>query len=295
MRRVSALRWGDLATFVALVLGKLGPAVRKLGPAVRRPFAPLWRDLGAVVALALLGLLVALLPVAGWVNAVALLPLVLILPGYALAAALLLPGTINRDYRVVLVVAFSVGASALGGVLVQVVFRLDRPVWAALLFSITALASAVALIRRDGLPADHHLVSFRPPRVGALSATAILAAAAIAGWGIAIATGGAHRQLENSHLSSLWVVPQQGGAATSADAPVSIGVSNQEGRDASYLLRVKKDGVTLRDWRIHLVPDQQWQAGLAAPTVSGQGPLLVELYRGGELYRHASLWIGATS
>jgi uncharacterized membrane protein len=261
---------------------------------VRRPLAPLWRDLAAVVALALVGLLVSLLPVAGWVKAVALLPLVLILPGYALAAALFPPGVIGRDDRLVFTVAFSVGASALGGLLLQVALRLDRPVWAALLFSLTVLACAVALMRRDGTPGDHQ-VSSRPPRVGALSVAAILAAAAIAGWGIAIATRGVHRQLDNSQFSLLWVVPQRGGAGTGGEAPVSVGISNQEGRDASYLLRVRRDGVTLRDWRIHLVADQQWQRGLAASTISGSGPLLVQLYRGGELYRHAQLRIGATS
>jgi uncharacterized membrane protein len=278
---------------------------RLLAPVVRHPLAPQWRDLVAMAALAVLALVVALLPVPGWMKVVAVLPLVLALPGYAVAAALFPFSEISRDERLVFIFAFSVGASALGGLLVQVILPLDRAVWAALLVFLTLLAGVVALkgrgqppgtVDRDGHPpggADQKRP--RLPRMSPFSAAATLGALLIAGVAIAIATRGAHRQQDSSHFSSLWVVPQGGGAGTGDEAPVSIGISNQEGREASYLLRVRRDGVTLRDWRIHLVPDQQWQRGLAASAISGTGPLRVQLYRGGELYRHTSLGIGASA
>ncbi len=116
---------------------------------MRRFAVPWWGDLGAVVALALLAFVLALVPLTGPVRTAALLPLVLILPGYALVAALFMPGEISRELRVVLSVPFSVGVSVLGGVVVQLVIGLDRPVWAALLASATVVAAFVALRRRD--------------------------------------------------------------------------------------------------------------------------------------------------
>ncbi len=121
---------------------------------VRRLSAPWWGDLTAVVGLTLVAFVVALAPVPGPARTVALLPLLLVLPGYALTCAMFLPGEIGRDLRLVLSVAFSVGVAAVGGLVVQLVIRLDRPVWVTLLALVTVVAALAALRRRDGMPAD---------------------------------------------------------------------------------------------------------------------------------------------
>ena len=135
---------------------------------------PWWGDLTAVAGLALAGLALALIPVPGPVRTAAVLPLLLILPGYALAAALFRPGEISRELRMVLSVALSVGVTALGGLLVQLVVRLDRPVWAALLTGVTLLAIAIALDRRDGMSPDSEETRLRLPRIGVATVVARL-------------------------------------------------------------------------------------------------------------------------
>jgi uncharacterized membrane protein len=221
---------------------------------------------------------------------VAILPFALVLPGYALAAALFPGREIGRDERLVLVFGLSVAAVALGGLLVQVVLGLDRPVWAALLLLLTLRAVVAALAARDESRRDDQ-PSLSLPRSFPLSAAALLAALLIAGWAIGIATRGAHRQAEDAPLSSLSVVPQREGGT----GPVSLGIWNQEGRENSYLLEVNRDGATLDGWQVRLAPGQQWQRRITASGIPGSGPLVVKLYRGGTLYRHVSLKVGATS
>ncbi len=256
---------------------------------MRRSPVPWWGDLTAVVALAVAGLVLALIPVSGPIRTVALLPLVLILPGYALAAALFRPGEISRELRLVLSVAFSLGVTALGGLVVQLVLKLDRPVWATLLACLTVLAAVVALDRRDAMPADSGRTELRLPRVGLASVVAMLVATGIAGGAIAVATRGVHRQQNESRFSSLSLVPQ-GPSGTAP--PVSVGVSNHEGRTVAYRLIVKRGTRTIRRWRFRLGVNQDWQAELTASAISGAGPVIARLDRGGRPYHRVALRIG---
>ena len=225
---------------------------------MRRLPAPWWGDLAAVVALALIALVVGLSPISGPVRTAALLPLVLILPGYALAAAFFLPGEISRELRGVLSVALSVGVSVLGGLIVQLVLALDRPVWATLLAIVTVLAIGVAFRRRDAMPADGAQPSLRGLWVGVVSAVAVLAAIAIAGGAISIATEGVHRQLDQSRFSSLSLAPHGPSGIASS---VTVGVSNHEGRAVAYRVTVKRGTQAIKRWRLRLVAEP----GLAGP------------------------------
>src|SRR4029079_2686500 len=80
------------------------------------------------------------------------LPLVLFVPGYAVAAALFPPGFVTRDERAALTVAFSVGAWALIGLVLQIFINLDRGVWLAMLLLVTLTGVVLAQMRREGLP-----------------------------------------------------------------------------------------------------------------------------------------------
>jgi uncharacterized membrane protein len=259
---------------------------------VRAFRVPWWGDLAAVAGLALAGLALALVPVPGPLRTAALLPLLLILPGYALAAALFRPGEIGRELRVVLSVAFSFGASALGGLVAQLVLRLDRPVWATLLALVTVLAAVVALLRRDAMPADSEPPRLSLPRVRLASLLAMLAAIAIAGGAIASATGGVHRQLDGSRFSSLSLVPS-GPSGTAP--PVRIGVSNHEGRPVAYRVSVRQAGRTVKRWRFRLDANHGWQARLTASAISGTGPVTARLDRDGRLCHRVALRIRGNS
>jgi Protein of unknown function (DUF1616) len=251
--------------------------------------SPWWGDLAAVVVLALGGLVVALIPATGAVRTAALLPLVLILPGYALGAALFLPGEISRELRAVLSVAFSVAVAALGGLVVQLIFSLDRPVWAMLLAFATVLAALVALDRRDAMPAESVPPRLVLPRIGLVSVVGILVAVGVAGGAIAIATRGEHRQQSESRFSSLSLVPNGSSAIA---PPVTVGVFNHEGRAVSYLVVVRRGPGTIRRWRFRLKANQDWQAQLGGSAISGRGPLIARLDRGGQPYHRVALRIG---
>jgi uncharacterized membrane protein len=254
---------------------------------VKQALRSQWRYVAVVLGLTLVA---ALIPADGWMKAVAVLPLaLLVLPGYALATALFPTAVIGRDERLALVFAFNVAACALGAVLLQIVVPLDRTTWALLLSALTLGAGYMTWVRRGERQRRGHRTTTRLPWVSPIAVAAIVAALAGAGWAVALATQGAHRQLDQSHFSSLWAVARGDGGT----APASIGVSNQEGRDVSYLVRVSRAGAAPRDWQIHLTANQQWQKDLAASSMPGSGPLIVELYQAGVLLRHVKL--GASS
>ncbi|MGH2974045.1 MAG: DUF1616 domain-containing protein [Solirubrobacterales bacterium] len=245
---------------------------------MRRLSAPWWGDLTAVVGLAIVAVAVALVPISGPARAIALLPLVLVLPGYALTCAMFLPGEIGRDLRLALSIAFSVGVAAVGGLVVQLVIPLDRPVWITLLALVTVVAAAVALRRRDGMPADTDRPTLRIPIVGAFSVLGILVAVAVGGWAIAVATEGAHRQAGEARFSSLWLVPA---GAPQTPHSARIGVSNREGRSTAYGLTVKQGPRIVRRWRLTLAANQSWQATLPGSAIAGGGPVIAQLDRDG--------------
>lgn len=258
-----------------------------------RPPAPRRKDLETCFLLVLGALLFGLLPFPGWAKTAVLLSAVLMAPGYAIAAALFLPGQISRELRVVLSPVLSISAFALGGLLVQVVLPLDRLAFIFLLASTTIVACRIALLRRETSPApaaSRRLSLPRPSRAGALTLTL---AVAVAGWAIALASKGAHDQLERPHLTSLWMVPR---APQGSARAVKVGVSNHLGGTAAYRLEVKQGINVLEHWRFRLDQDEQWQATLFPPPAnSGAERLIGHLYRDGKLERSVDLEIGGLS
>ena len=136
-----------------------------------------------------------------WLQAL-LLPFVLFVPGYAIAAALFPPQTIRRSDRVVYSFVFSISAAALGGLALQVFVGLGLGAWLGLLLAITLGAAAIALVRRDSLPIQ---AAPRPRlRLPArpLWALGFLAALAIAGVSVSIAVQGVREQQSGSNRRS---------------------------------------------------------------------------------------------
>jgi Protein of unknown function (DUF1616) len=255
---------------------------------------PPWRDLVAATGLALAGLIIAVAPLPDPVRTATLLPLFLVVPGYALAAALFMPGEISRELRAVLSVAFSFAVLVLGGVVVQLVIGLNRPVWATLITCVTAVAAVVALLRRDVTPMPADWAKSRPrlPRFGLASLAVVLAAMAIAGWAIAIATEGVHRQQDRAHFASLWLVPTD---TSLTPPPVGIGVRTHQGGPADYRVTVRQGPRTIKRWRFRLDGNQEWQAALAPSEIPGTGPLIGQLNRGGRPLHRVTLQIGGPS
>lgn len=258
---------------------------------MRHPSAGRDGDLVLVAALALAALPVAVLPSPDWLRAVVLLPTALLAPGYALLAALLPPGFVSRDERVVLTVALSIAAWALGGLLLQVFVELDRTLWIALLLFLTLPAAIVARLRRQA-DGNSFRVPSPPPLPGARAVASLLAAAAVGAAALAVGSAGAERQLERSRFSELWMVAPGPGLARPGDA-VRVGVRNREGRRLAYRVRLSRAGVTAGEWEIRLADEAAWSVEATVPGGPRGRPLVATLSLHGSLHRRVALDVEA--
>jgi uncharacterized membrane protein len=245
------------------------------------------RDLTAVMALALLGLVLALVPGGGRLEGAVLLVLVLALPGYALAAAFFQPGSIPAAERTVYVVALSIAVTGLGGLLVQVLFDLDRGVWVALLLTATVTSAWIARRRRELLPFESSSPRYEPPGVSPLAIVAMVLAVGIAAGAFSIAVNSTRDSRAAAHFAELWLLPEPGGEGT--ERTVSIGVRNHEGRAVSFRLQATRGTEILATRMIRLDRGESWQTSLRAPPPTPKRPLRVALLREGRVYREAFL------
>jgi hypothetical protein len=245
-------------------------------------------DLAIACGVAGAGLLVSIADPENWLQAVVLAPFVLVVPGYAIAAALFPPGAIRGLDRVVYSVVFSISAAALGGLALQLVLGLDRAAWLTLLALITIAASTVAHARRAKLPIRRagRAPSLRLP-TGPASAIALLALAIAAG-AIALATQGVHEQQSRQRFASLWALPGQTAAGA---AWLKAGVWNHGG-PAEYRLEVSGDGQAIYSRRLRLAPNERWSVKLRRAVPPGTAVLEVALKHRSRTYRDLELSIG---
>jgi uncharacterized membrane protein len=249
------------------------------------------------------------------------LPLVLVLPGYALMASVF-P---RRSLGAVECLVFSLGLSlvivVLGGLVLNwTPFGLRASSWSLLLGSITLGACAVALARRRGLRTCH---AERMRSISALfrtyhaesmrSISALYGLLRIKGVGltfrqglllgmavviicgaIAISNIGAAQQ-PFPGFTQLWILPAGGANPKNA---VRLGVSNMESTAMEYSLAVNVDGKVVKLWpSIDLKPSEKWETTLMLPQTAHIGAVRVEvvLYRTNApatIYRHVVLWLG---
>lgn len=244
-------------------------------------------DLLVVLGLALVGLLALLLPIPDPAQAVLVAPLVLLLPGYALAALIFPPGAIDRELRLVFTVVFTISVISLGGLVLQTVIELSAAVYAALLLTATVACTAGALRRRatgDWVPP----LQSRLPRIGFGPIAGFAAALVLAGCAIAVATAGQHRQLERERFTAMWILPR----GTGNDFSATIGLQNEEGSSRIYELRASQNGRPLRHWRLRLDPGDEWRGSVAASAIVGKVPVIAALYRDGHVFRRVALHPG---
>lgn len=249
------------------------------------------RDLLLLAAAALASLALIAAPVDGLVRALALIPAVLLLPGYALAKAAFPFGRLPGDECLAYAITLSVAAAALGGLVWQLAFDLTRFAWACVLTAIALAGCAVAEYRRrTGLAQQTTDPGPRTVRTGAarrkpaaLTAVALLVAAALAAGCVAIAAKGLREVRAESQFSALWVVPRGGSRGA------EVGIWNHQGRVHEYRLTVEAVGRTVAAWRGSLGPRQEKQVVLAPGTFPPGARLVVSLYRDGSLYRRTEL------
>jgi hypothetical protein len=227
-----------------------------------------------------------------WLQAAAMLPFVLVVPGYAITAALFPRRTIERSDRVVYAFVFSIGASALGGLVLQVVLGLGTGAWLGLLLAITVGSALVARRRRAKVPIQSASVPSMLPPAGAIWVLGFVIAAAIAGAAIAIAANGVHEQQSQQVFASLWAVPANGAQpAKGLVAPLEVGVWNHGG-PAAYRLHVSSGDRTIVDLPVRMGEGERWRRTLPPSVTTGTGSLLIVLLRRHKPYRELELNIG---
>jgi hypothetical protein len=216
-------------------------------------------------------------PAIAWLRVLAGVPLVLVLPGYALTA-FTLPARSPRGFSLVLwrglwSTGLSLAVAVLGGLLLNVFpVGLTRVSWTILLAAVTLLALAATVPLRLSSQrlssqrlssqrlSSRPLSSWRPTRARAWRPTwAVvgypLAALAFAGTatGLAVVSGG---RPHSPPFAELWLVPGTG--------KTILGVrSAYPARQAFHL--VLKDGVGQADsWDFTLAPGQSWRRAVSA-------------------------------
>jgi uncharacterized membrane protein len=249
-------------------------------------------DLLLTAFVALIGVVVALISGGGTLATVALLPLVFVLPGYALSAVLFPPRAIGDDLRLVLTVVLSLAVIALGGLLLHLVAVLERGTFVGLLAAVTVAAAAIALKGRQGKWNDPPPRRRRPHPPIAVTLT-LAAAIGLAGVAIAIASAGAHRQIDEARFTSLWLVPQGGTRLPPDEPPVLIGIANQQGRTTDYRLTVRQEGTEIGTWKLRLGDGREWEIALPVEQLSPTGTLVASLHRFGRIVRRVGVRLGA--
>lgn len=221
-------------------------------------------DLIAVAVVAIAATVVALLPdPLPYVRPLLTIPLVLVLPGYALVRAAL-PRPLGRAELAVLSICASLALAAAGGALLGLLgVPLVARTWAVMLGAVTIVGVVIALARRE---------PFEPPDLGGLrrrlplfQTSLLVYAVVVAG----VAVYASPRSIEEQGVTGytqLWMLP----ATADPTASVRLGVANGEPAATTYRLELRAGGQVIAEWpQIKLDPGQTWEQTLAAPRVTG--------------------------
>ncbi len=244
-------------------------------------------DLIAAVIIAALNVLWVLLPghtpVIGIILA---LPLVFLLPGYALTEVLFHKQALGASHRLVLSLGLSLAIDVLGGLILNMLpAGLQATSWAALLGLLTAAFSLPAAFLRRGTVSSHNA---RPLRFRFIMPGCILfgLAATVAIFSLLYAVIGAAQQ-PYPGFTQLWMVPV---AQPGENCTVRLGVRSFESAPTTYRIVMTINGAQMTTWpSVVLLPQGEWDR-VEPITSGGAGSVSVgvQLYRfdrPGSVYR----------
>jgi uncharacterized membrane protein len=256
------------------------------------------KDMLVVSVLAIIAAILGVVLPGDWVvGRIFTLPLVFVLPGYALTSALFPRQALELPKRLVFSLGLSLAMVVLGGFLLNLTpTGLRASTWAPLLGCITLAACVVTFIRRrrQGIPVAEWPAGWSSGfsfRQGLLLGLAAI----IIGGAFAVSIIGAEQQ-PHPGFTELWILPAGGASAKNA---VSLGVSNMEVATMEYRLAVKVDGKVVKEWSsINLNPNEKWNVTFVLPQLNPSGATKVEadLYRANaptSIYRYVVLWLGS--
>jgi uncharacterized membrane protein len=238
------------------------------------------RDLALAAALAFFALIAALLSAPVWLRAPLLVPLVLLLPGYAVAANFFAPRTVGITERGIYAVVLSIAITAVGGLVIQVVLGLGRDVWAIFLAGVTLYASLRILLdkqsRTFSVPSS---ISWKIP----VAAVAFVLAGTIATFAVISAGNGLRDAQAKIRFTDFWLIPG-GGSGTETD-DLSVGLRSHEGEPRRYSLELRRDGEVLAQEDVRLRAGEKWEKSFAVSAGPDDLPVVAVLSREGVPYR----------
>jgi Protein of unknown function (DUF1616) len=214
------------------------------------------RNIVLQVALVALCAGVVLGPAPTALRVVAGIPLVLLLPGFALTSAVFARRRLGRLDVLFLSLAFSLSIVVLGTLVLNALpWGLTRTTWTALVVGVAIVASVWALVR---IPAGAGGEATRirlTMRQAALVATALLITAGVI---IFARTPLPARGVEG--YTALWIVPDP-----SRSRSILVGVRSSELHATSYKLKVRTDDREELDRQLTLAPGNRWTVRLRVP------------------------------
>jgi hypothetical protein len=244
-----------------------------------------WTDLAIVSLLAIIASIATLSPSTyGAFSQLFALPLVFVLPGYALNAALFS----KTEWGFPETVTWSVGSSLvvdiLSGLVINMIPLGMGPLsWGLFLGGVTLVASVVALFRRN-----RRFSQKTPLKLQLAPGQALLLGLSIVATISAYAIAGGWAAVPQTYFSELWVLSGTQGN----QEMLNLGVRNMEAGKTEYRVEIQAGGQVLYDWpSIALAQGQSWEAVVARPT-HNLGNEIVSLYRNDDpnhVYREVSL------
>ncbi|MFL5804821.1 MAG: DUF1616 domain-containing protein [Roseiflexaceae bacterium] len=263
-------------------------------------------DLALVCALALAALALTLLGV----NSPALglllgLPLALVLPGYALTAALFPRRTLGGADRALFTLSLSLSIAILCGfVLNRTSWGLRPESWAVALSDVALGGSLIAFARRQLLPARSASVArdeqahtapsetATRPRLSLSIGQSVLFGLAIAVIAVAMLLARSEAALRPApDVVQLWMLPSD----TAEPHTLRVGLNSVGPAAGDFRLQIERGGYIIREWpSLIITPGQRWEETLTVQGRQlGSGPFEARLYRAEEpnvIYRRVALW-----
>jgi hypothetical protein len=201
------------------------------------------------------------------------IPLVLYLPGYALARALLPQAALSRVELVVISVTLSIAVSALGGLLLALTPNGLNPLSWVLMLSAVAIGAAFVASRRRFEPDAAIDWPGRWPRPSRVE-VAVLGLAALAVAVILTGTTVIASRMVPPPPAQLWMLPIDG---QPNEALLGMRAGTPGG---SYVIRLTSSGNQIAEYPVTLGDGEQWQTTVTFNPADRTKPIVARLYEG---------------
>lgn len=215
------------------------------------------------------------------------MPLILILPGYALTSAIFPRGMFNNSERLTMSLGVSLSLTVLSGLLFfWLGLNFGVKSWAIMLGGLMLIAWFVALIR-----SKFKLTGLQIQKKLALGDILLLGLTALILVGaLKISRSGAVHHPFND-FTQLWIMPSEHKERNSAH----IGILNEESEKIDYSLHLEVDNSLIAKWEpIGLEPGESWETTFELPIDNDAQIIIARLFSLNDpqtSYREVWLWL----